>query len=134
MNSTPKQEISDIERRHAQRNREHHEEPSDSTKFHNFSDVFSLVLTQDEKAVNIFLFNLKIRGTGKAQLSVQKGFTTSCISVRWQLQPRQSTTEKAAAFADQKTVTNHTFLPGRILNSRTMCVSATNWAWLLPWM
>lgn len=80
--------MSDIEKRRAQRNREHPEESSDCTKFHNFSDVFSLVLRQEgEKAVNIFLFNFKIRGPGKAQLSVQKGFTSLCIRVRWQLQP-----------------------------------------------
>lgn len=56
MNSTPKQEISDIEKRHAQRNREYAGESSDSTETHNFSDVFSLVFKQEgEKAVNIFL-------------------------------------------------------------------------------
>lgn len=88
MNSSPKQEISDIKKRYSQRNGEHPEEPSDSTKFHNFSDMSSLVVTQEDKrAVNILLFNLKIRGTGKAQLSVQKGFTSFCISVRWQFQP-----------------------------------------------
>lgn len=47
MNSTPKQEISDIEKRQAQRNREHPGESSDSTEIHNFSDVFSLALKQE---------------------------------------------------------------------------------------
>lgn len=47
MNSTPKQEISDTEKRHAQRNREYPEESSDSTEIHNFSDIFSLVFKQE---------------------------------------------------------------------------------------